>query len=1050
MTALLVPFAGWAVSVGQMAETKCSAFDNKVAPIHHDWEDQSVLSRNRESARASFFPFRDVKGDRQMSLNGQWKFHWTLTPDEQPEGFFATDFDDSSWKLFAVPGDWEMNGYGTPIYSSSGYTFKIAPPFVMKEPKKKYTAYIERNPTGCYRRSFTLPNDWAGNEVYVHFGAVASAFYVYVNGQQVGYSQGAMEPAEFRLTPYLHEGENCIALKVLKYSDGSYLEDQDMWRFGGIHRSVYLYATPPIRIRDFGVRTILDDDYNNATIVIHPELSVVEGQRGEGYRVEAMLYDDRGEAVLDSTLWQDAATMLNLDYKGKIMNQRNPQRGYATYGWMSAEVRSPMKWSAETPYLYTLRLKLVDAQGKTIEQAETQVGFRRLEIKDGRFLVNGKQVRLRGVNRHEMDPITGKVVTEEQMLRDIMLLKQCNINAVRTSHYPNDPRWYELCDQYGIYIMDEADIEEHGLRGKLASDPSWAAAFMDRTQRMVIRDRNHPCVVFWSLGNESGWGPNFAATGAWIKEYDPTRFIHYEGAQGPDSKDPSTVDVISRFYPRVKGDYLNPGIKDNNMERPENARWERLLSIAEKTNDNRPVLTSEYAHAMGNALGNFKEYWDEIYSNPRMLGGFIWEWSDGGIFKKRDDGKTMVAYGGDFGDVPNLGAFCVKGIVTSDRHTTPKYFEVKQVYSPVQITWDGQTVRLNKRDENTDLNLYNVIWNITENGQTTKRGRGEGHAALTVNQPISGKAATKDIRLNVSVVLKDAQPWAEAGHEICNEQFTLADGMSTTFKAKPLAKGKQANETAARQWIEMVQPHFFRAPTDNDRGFGNWIAKDWKNSRLDSALVETIQPLTTQRNSDGSVTATMTVVNKYAKGEIVTAYTYTMDGEGNVDFHATYTPSGELPPLPCMGNTFTLPRRLDQVTWYGMGPQDTYPDRMEAAHIALWSSTVGEQYVHYPRPQDSGNHQQTVMVKLTDNKGKGWMITAEDAQPFSFSALPYSIAQLSTTAHDCDLETGNNVYLNIDAAVMGIGNSSCGPGVLTKYTIPQKQHTLHLRFTKLK
>ena len=1046
-TAMLLPVAGCATS----AQLRATAIADTPSALHHDWEDQYVLSKNREAARASFFPYREVKGDRVMSLDGQWKFHWTLTPDEQPEDFFSTSFDDSSWTRFDVPGDWEMNGYGTPIYSSSGYTFKIDPPFVMKEPKKKYTAYIERNPTGCYRRTFTLPAAWEDNEVYVHFGAVASAFYVYVNGQEVGYSQGSMEPAEFRLTPYLHGGENSIALKVLKYSDGSYLEDQDMWRFGGIHRSICLYATPPIRIRDFGVRTLLDDDFNNATIVIHPELSVIEGQRGEGYRVEAMLYDAQGQAVLDSILWQDAATMLNLDHKGKIMNQRNPQRGYAQYGWMSAEVKSPAKWTAETPYLYKLHLKLVDASGNTIEQVETQVGFRRLDIKDGRFLVNGKAVRLRGVNRHEMDPVTGKVVTEEQMLRDIMLLKQCNINAVRTSHYPNDPRWYELCDKYGIYIMDEADIEEHGLRGTLASDPSWAGAFMDRTQRMVIRDRNHPCVVFWSLGNESGWGPNFAATGAWIKEYDPTRFIHYEGAQGADSKDPSTVDVISRFYPRVKGEYLNPGVKDNNMERPENARWERLLAIAEKTNDNRPVLTSEYAHAMGNALGNFKEYWDEIYSNPRMLGGFIWEWADGGIYKKREDGKTMVAYGGDFGDVPNLGAFCVKGIVTSNRETTPKYLEVKQVYAPVQVTWDGQAIRLEKRDDHTNLELYNVIWNITENGKTTKRGQGAGLSAIPVKwATVDQSSNVKDIRLNVSVVLKQAQSWAEAGHEICNKQFTIADGMDKAFKAKPLAKGKQTDETAIGQWMNMVQPHFFRAPTDNDRGFGNWIAKDWKNSGLDSATVETVQPLTTQRNDDGTVTATMTVVNRYAKGEMATAYSCTMDSQGNVDFQATYTPSGELPPLPCMGNTFTLPKQFTRVEWYGMGPYDTYPDRLEAAHIGLWSSTVDQQYVHYPRPQDSGNHQQTVMVKLTDNKGKGWMITAEDGQHFSFSALPYSIAQLSTTAHDCDLVAEDNVYLNIDAAVMGIGNSSCGPGVLSQYAIAQKPHTLHLRFTKLK
>lgn len=1011
----------------------------------HDWENQNILSINREPARAAFTPYLNSPGDMRMSLDGMWKFNWTLTPEKQPENFYLKDFDDSRWKTFPVPGDWEVNGHGTPIYSSSGYTFKIDPPFVMKEPKKKYTAYVERNPTGCYRRTFTVPAGWQGKEVYIHFGSVSSAFYIYVNGKKVGYSQGTMEPAEFRLTPYINDGENQISLMVLKYCDGSYLEDQDMWRIGGIHRSVYLYATPKIRISDFGVRTLLDDNYENATLVIDPKLSVIEGQRGEGFRVEAQLYDATGKAVLDTALWQDAVPILNLDRKAKIMNARNPQRGYPAYGWMSADIKSPEKWTAETPYLYTLKLSLVNAEGQTIERVETKVGFRRLEIKDGRFLVNGKQVRFRGVNRHEMDPVTGKVMTEERMIQDIKLMKQCNINAVRTCHYPNDPRWYELCDEYGMYVMDEADIEEHGLRGLLASEPSWAAAFMDRTQRLVIRDRNYPCVVFWSLGNESGWGSNFAATGAWIKEYDPTRFIHYEGAQGPDSKDPATVDVISRFYPRVQGEYLNPGVKDNNMERPENARWERLLSIAQKTNDNRPVLTSEYAHVMGNALGNFKEYWDEIYSHPRMLGGFIWEWADEGIYKKRDDGKTMVAYGGDFDDKPNLGAFCVKGVVGSDRETTPKFYEVKQVYSPIKFERDGNKISIIKRDDNINTDNYKLLWEVTVNGKTLKNGE-----LKDMTLPLFKFKENADARLNISAVLKENTSWADAGHEIVRQQFVLNDAITSAFKAQPMKTGKAADVKEAEEWIKNVSPHFFRAPTDNDRGFGNWIAKDWKNNKLDSPTVKIIKPVSYVKNADGTVTVTATVENQYLKGSIRTDYEYTMDADGSVDFKATYTPNGELPPLPCMGNTFVMPRSLQNVSWYGMGPLDSYPDRLEAASIGLWNSTVDRQYFHYPRPQDNGNHEQTAVITLTDGKGKGWTITAEDNKTFSFSVLPYSITQLYNTKHDCDLTTEDNVYLNIDAAVMGLGNSSCGPGVLTKYTIPQKEHKLHIRFTKIK
>lgn len=1009
----------------------------------HDWENQYVLQKNRMPARAAFIPYLSQNGDMQLSLNGEWKFNWTRTPDEQPQDFFNTSFDDSGWKTFPVPGDWEMNGFGTPIYSSSGYTFKIDPPFVMKEPKKSYTAYVERNPTGCYRRTFSVPTEWKGKEVFVRFGAVSSAFYLYVNGQEVGYSQGSMEPAEFRITPYLKDGQNQIALKVMKYSDGSYLEDQDMWRIAGIHRGIELYATPKIRIADFGVRTLLDKDYKDAELVIDPKLAVFDSERGTGYRITAMLYDATGKAITDTALWQSAEPMLNLDKKGKILNERNPQRGYAPYGWLKTTIKNPYKWDAEHPYLYTLKLALVDSTGNAVERAETKIGFRSVEIKDGMMLVNGKQVRLRGVNRHEMDPETGHVMTEERMIEDIKLLKQCNINAVRTCHYPNTERWYELCDEYGIYLMDETDLEEHGLRGTLASDPTWAAAFIDRTQRMVMRDRNHASVVFWSLGNESGWGPNFAMTSAWIHEYDPTRPVHYEGAQGPDNKDPESVDVISRFYPRVQGEYLNPGVKDNNMERPENARWERLLSIARKKNDNRPVLTSEYAHAMGNALGNFKDYWDEIYSHKRMLGGFIWEWADEGIFKRRADGKLMVAYGGDFGDVPNLKAFCVKGIVSADRKPTPKFFEVKQVYAPMALKLNGNKLDVVLRDNMVEMQNYRLLYTITENGKVIKKGEIKD---LTV--PSVKYNADADVRLNISVQLKNDTKWAKAGFEVRHEQFAINDKLSSAFKPTALKAGRQADVKAAEEWFNAVKPHFYRAPMDNDKGFGNWIAKDWKNNRLDNPEVVTVKPLSSKRNADGTVTVAVTQECRYVNGKITADYVYTMDASGSVDFKAVYTPEGQLPPLPCVGNTFVLDKDMTQLSWYGMGLQDSYVDRLEATSIGRWTSSVPQEYVHYPRPQSSGNHEQTVTLSLTTAKGKGYTVTTADGKPFSFSALPYSEAQLSTVAHDCDLQAEDNVYLNIDARMMGLGNSSCGPGVLTKYSVPQEPHTLHLMFTR--
>ena len=1004
---------------------------------HHDWEDQGVQHLHREAPRAAFFGYKERPGDRQQSLDGLWRFNWTKTPSEQPTGFERPDFDDSGWEMFPVPGDWEMHGHGTPIYSSSGYTFKIDPPRVMGAPKESYTSFIERNPTGVYRRHFTVPALWEGCDIHLRFGAVSSAFYLWVNGRLAGYNQGSMEPAEFRITHLLTPGDNLLTLEVFKYSDGSYLEDQDMWRLAGIHRSATLFATPTLRIRDLGIRTLVDDD-GNARLIVHPELEATQGRRGEGFRVEARLTDESGRPVLDSVLTADAATMLNLDHKAAIMNDRTPQRGYAKWGWLEADIAHPRLWSAEHPHLYTLHLSLVDSLGNVLEQVAQRVGFRSVKIADGQLLVNGIPTRLRGVNRHEMDPLSGHVMTEERMLQDILLMKRANINAVRTCHYPNSERWYELCDSIGLYVMDEADIEEHGLRGQLAGDPTWAAAWMDRMQRLVIRDRNHPSVVMWSLGNEAGWGSNFAMTAAWTHEYDPTRPIHYEGAQGTGAEayglhgDPSSVDVISRFYPRTQDEYLNPGVKDNNMERPENARWERLLSIARDSSDQRPVLTSEYAHAMGNALGNFREYWDEIYSHPRMLGGFIWEWADEGIFTERD-GKRMTAYGGDFGDAPNLKAFCLKGIVSSDRLPTPKYEEVKAVYSPIQFNDENGRVVPVLRDAHCDLSDYDI--------------HQIEHGGL----------------MNAMATLKTKTLWAEAGHEVVRSQW-VTDAcwyehakhcpVCHPVKVVPQNRKKQQRQpdelrADAAEWMHRLLPHLFRAPTDNDKGFGNWIAKDWKQQQLDQQRhTLTTGPVFTT-NADGTVISKATFVTQTLEGSITTEYTATFLPDGSIDLCATFTPEGTLPPLPCLGTTLELPKNLKDLTYFGRGPMDNYPDRHAAATIGLWRSTVAEQYVHYPRPQDSGNHDDTAYLELTDAKGNGWRVSCTDA-PFSFSVLPYSVEQLYTTTHDCDLvEDAEHIFLNLDAAVLGLGNSSCGPGVLKKYTIPQQPHTLHVRIEKI-
>jgi len=1048
-----------------------------------DWENQHVLQINREPARDAFIGYANVPGDRTMSLNGIWKFRWTPTPADKTADFFSTAFIDSEWKTLAVPANWEVNGYGTPIYVSSGYSFKIDPPRVMGIPRESYTSYKERNPVGQYRRSFTLPANWeSSGQTFLRFDGVISAYYVWINGIKVGYSQGSMEPAEFNITSYLKEGENRIAVEVYKYCDGSYLEDQDMWRFAGIHRNVSLFHTPDIHITNITVHTILDKNYHDATLEIDPLLSVSGNENGKGYKVRAII-----ENLVNIT--SDAASILNLDHKAGLMNEWNPQRGPRKTGRLKALIPNPVKWTAETPNLYTLLITLEDSTGNIIERVRQHIGFRQVEIAGGQMLVNGKPVRFRGVNRHEHDPELGKVMTEKRMLQDILLMKQANINAVRTCHYPNVTRWYELCDSIGLYVMDEADIEEHGLRGELASNPDWCAAFMDRAIRMAERDKNHPSIVMWSMGNESGYGPNFAAISGWLHDFDPTRPIHYEGAQGINGNpDPANVDVISRFYPRVQQDYLNPGITEgSDTERPENARWERLLTIAQRTNDIRPVLTSEYAHAMGNALGNLQEYWDEFYSNKRLLGGFIWEWADEGIFKILPDGKTQVSYGGDFGDSPNLKTFCIKGIVKSNRETTPKYQEVKKVYQPVAISLNKDRLLIINRNHHTSLSQYRCLWSCTVDGKEIKKGELypqdiQPGDSVTIPSPMAGfKLPTGDVRLKISFVLKNNCVWAKAGYEVAYEQFALQQGafprkevtgkgtLSVSEINKELViKGKgfsvnwntadgsltslvyDGNEMLAHPADFSNQPitQAFRAPVDNDRSFGNWLAKDWITNNLNAPQVST-DSIHHFMRKDGALIVKVYKTNQYRSGKIITSLKYSIIADGTIDMECHFMPLGDLPELPRLGIAFAINPEFNTFSWYGRGPQESYPDRKGSSLVGSWKGKVSEQAERNPRPQDTGNKEEVRSLSLINQQGKGLRIEAVE-KVISASALNYTANDLFKEAHDCNLVPRKEIILSIDCAVLGLGNSSCGPAVLKKYAIEKKEHVMHIRLNRLK
>lgn len=1071
----------------------------------NDWENQHVLQINREPARGSFIPFDKVPNDRMMSLNGMWRFNWVPTPEQRPVDFFRVDYDDSAWTKFQVPANWEMYGYGTPIYVSAGYPFKIDPPFVTSQPKNNYTTFEERNPVGSYRRTFSIPDIWHTNRVFLRFEGVISAFYVWVNGERVGYSQGSMEPSEFDITEYLNRGENQIAVEVYRYSDGSYLEDQDMWRLSGIHRDVYLYSTPSIRIRDFIVRTELDSLYQDAKILIDPELAVYGEEKGSGYRVEARLFDVNGKEVLNQAISEDVVPILNLDYKATVMNEWRPQRGNRKFGRLQSTVDNPLKWTAETPHLYDLLLSLIDSSGVSVESVRTKIGFRKIEIKKGQFLVNGQAVRFRGVNRHEHDPRTGRVMTEERMLQDIFLMKQANINAVRTSHYPNHTRWYELCDEYGLYVMDEADIEEHGMRGILASDPEWHAAFLDRAMRMAVRDKNYPSIVVWSMGNESGYGPNFAAISAWLKDYDPTRPIHYEGAQGDNGDpDPYTVDMISRFYPRLQQDYLNPNIPNgSDLERAENARWEKLLDIAQQSNDDRPILTSEYAHAMGNAMGNFKEYWDEIYSHSRMLGGFIWDWVDQGIYKTLPDGKQMVAYGGDFGDIPNLKAFCFNGVVFSDREINPKYLEVKKVYQPLYTIWNHMpnlssdkvfSIGLVNRHHHISTDYLQCSWNITADGKLLVKGIfAVPHVApsdtLTYELPIPAMITKymdqgADLRLNLSYKTKNELTWAPKGFEVASEQLLIAQGKAAQKinhfprNDKPLLKenGSQI-EVKSKQmdliWDKstgklislrirnkemlhqtdtlLLQPRFqaFRAPTDNDRSFGNWLAKDWNNHMMHAPRTEVLS-VEYGLNDDSFFRLVSREKNNFKEGAVITETEYIVTANGEVDLVQTYFPEADrLPELARLGLCMILKPELEFFEWHGLGPQENYSDRQYAATMGWWKSTVTEQYVPYPKPQETGNKENVYAIRLADKGGNGIFIEAVE-KPFSASALHFMATDLSNALHACELIPRKETILSLDAVHLGLGNSSCGPGVLRKFAVEKQKQVLHFRISSIK
>jgi beta-galactosidase len=995
------------------------------------WEDPVVNAMNRAPAHATMqsYPTAEaaLDGDRDqsgrfLSLNGTWSFAFAPSVGEAPDAFWE-ETPEGGWDEITVPANWEMEGFGPPVYLNTRYPFDpVDPPLVPDE----------GNEVGSYLRTFDLPDDWNDRKVTLHFGGVSSAFYVWVNGEKVGYSEDSRLPAEFDVTPYLQDGENTVAVQVLAWSDGSYLEDQDHWRLSGIHREVYLEAAPPTRFTDLGVRTDLDARYDDATLRIRPDLASRSGADLEDWTVTAQLYNPDQQAVLDEPLSVGAEAITDEGY---------PPRGTPPYGILETEVQDPMKWSAESPTLYRLVLSLRSPDGEVVEATGTDVGFREVEIEDGRFLVNGQPVHLRGVNRHDHDDHTGKTVSRADMVEDIKQMKRFNVNAVRSAHYPNNPEWYQLANEYGLYVIDEVNIETHRIGGQLSNNPDWGNAHLERAIRMVERSKNHPSIVMWSLGNEAGSGPNHAAMAEWIHYADPTRPVHYEGAQHFQTEDrgmtdPPYVDVMSRMY----------------------ATPSHLEHLAERHNDDRPIMLCEYAHSMGNSTGNLQTYWDVIRSQPRVFGAFIWDWIDQGLVKTAPDGEEYWAYGGDFGDHPNSGNFNINGVVFPDRSAQPGLWEVKKVYQPFgfeAVDARAGDVRITNRFSFTNLSAYDVTWALRENGTTIQEGTLNGlDLAPGIDKTISVPFETPDLtpgadyHLEVKVQEPEATQWADAGHTVAWGQVavpfdtpaepTLAldelddvtldaggDQIEVDGDGFSVAVGRSSGalESFVHDGEELVSrpltPNYWRAETDNDQARGNGMAahlSEWEdagaNRSVTDVSAEQVAPQAVRITAEGTLPV----------GASTFTHTYTVYGNGDVHVEHHVARAGDTPPsIPRVGMQMALPDDYDEVAWFGRGPHENYWDRKTGAAVGQYEQSLSDFTTGYVRPQENANRSDTRWVAFTRDDGRGLLALGDSL--LSVSAWPYSQQDLNEATHTYQLPDRDFTTVNLDYKQMGLGGN---------------------------
>jgi len=978
-----------------------------------EWNNKpDIFQVNRLSAHATLMPYPDVasalvgnptESPYYFSLNGTWKFYIADKPSEQPVTFYEDDADVSGWGNIQVPGAWQTQGYDYPIYTNVTY------PWTGRENPSPPQAPTVYNPVGSYRREFTVPQDWSGREIFLSFQGIGSAFYVWINGEYVGYGEDSYTPKEFDVTDLLRTGSNNISVEVYRWSDGSWLEDQDMIRLSGIFRDVYLFSTPAVHIADFHYITDLDGSYTDAELTVEATLNHYLQNAPTGYSVVAEVFDSYHSPIASFPLG-------TADFDS----------GNEIHLTQSTTVSSPNLWSAEHPDLFTLVLTLKDADGNTVETESCKLGFREFELGGGQMKLNGKPILFKGVDRHEMDPVKGNAIDYDRMVQDITIMKRFNINAVRTSHYPNNPHWYDLCDQYGIYVIDETNLESHGVRDVLpASKTEWRANCLDRIQSMVERDKNHPCVLIWSLGNEAGSGSNFQAMADWARQNDPTRLVHYEGYN-------QVADIQSYMYSSVE-------------------------SVAQygASGNTKPLILCEYAHAMGNSVGNLYQYWDAIEKYPNLQGAFIWDFVDQALYHGQ-----WLAYGGDWGDNPNDGNFCANGIISADRTLQPEIYEVKKVYQNIKASpadlLTGQ-IKITNFNLFTNVNAFSGAWQLMEDDETINSGTLSG-SDMDID-PLASKTVTIDFDrpnlnagaeywLNLSFKLKNNELWADAGHEVASAQFKIpyetpeAAAFDTTGLPSLTVTESRDSILVRNADLEIVFdkqagkilsyiyqgaallddgpiPNFWRAPNDNDNGNGMPTrCGTWRNAGKNRTVTGMILKRVSDRHIQIPVNFSYPTSTK-SYGNIL----YDIYGDGTITVSVTLLPgSTQLPEIPEIGMLLMLPSEFDQITWYGRGPAENYWDRKTGSNIGVYHSNVEDFFIPYIEPQETGNRKDVRWVSLTNQSGNG--LLAVGLPELEFNALRYTPQELESKAHPYELVPSNSIVLRLNYHQMGVGGDN--------------------------